>query len=738
MAVATGERRIVSVLVADLVNSTAIGEQLGPERSKFLMDEVVRIMSEQVRRYGGTVAQLIGDEILALFGAPTAHEDDSERAVRAALAIQRALTRYAADVEAAYGVKLAARVGVNTGPVVVATDTEDGQVRWNALGDTVNVASRLQELAEPGEVAIGDVTARQVDTWFDLEPLGERELKGKSAPVATFRVAGVRDGEPAQLEGPLVGRDFELAVLERTMDGLVEGRGVIVSIIGEAGIGKTRLMTELQSRYRDRIRFLEGRGVSYATSFPYWPIRELLHEWLGVGASTPEARVRLELKAQVTELFGDRSEEAYPFLASLLGLTLEPDAAERMRELNRESIQHQTFEAFAELVCRLASHEPVCLVLEDLHWADDATLDLLEELLRVTDEEGVGLLFLYRAEREHGSWHLGERARQRYPHRYREIELRPLPADASRALVAGAADGEVPEAVAALLAERAGGNPFFLQEAFRDLVERQALRRENGRWELAVSLDELAIPTVVQGAVQARLDRLDVKTRDVLNIAAVIGRTFGLPLLERVVPHSEVVEALSDLLRLDLVVEMRRRPTPEYRFRHGLVQEVAYASLVEARRRKLHLRIGEALEEMYRGSTDAPYAVLARHFAEADVAEKAVDYLLKAGDAARAVYADEEALEHYRRARDFLARVGDDARARETLFKMALTYHLAFDFARAEEAYDEAFCCKVDEAPPLEPTERLETAALRADDIAPGRSTRPRAPSSPSTSSAAS
>ena len=720
MAVATGERRIVSVLIADLVDSTGIGERLGPERSKFLMDEVVRIMTEQVRRYDGTVAQLVGDEMLALFGAPVAHEDDSERAVHAALALQRALARYAEEVEAAYGVRLAARVGVNTGPVVVATDGADGDARWNALGDTVNVASRLQEIAAPGEVAIGVTTARQVEGCFELQPLGERELKGKSAPVATFLVAGVRDTEAVTPTGPLVGRDFELAVLERTMDGLVDGRGVIVSIVGEAGIGKSRLVAEVRHRYRGRIRFIEGRAVSYAQSFPYWPIRELLHEWLGVGVSTPEARVRLELKAQVADLFGERTDEAYPFLANLLGLALEPDAAERLRELNRESIQHQTFEIFAELVCRLSATEPVCLVLEDLHWADDSTLDLLEELLSVTDEAAAGLLFLYRTEREHGSWHLGERARQRYPHRYREIELRPLPSDASRALVASAAEAELPEWVAELLAERAGGNPFFLEEALRDLVERGALRREDGRWELAVAPDELAIPTLVQGALQARLDRLEPQTREVLSLAAVIGRTFGLPLLERLVPHDQLLPALSELQRLDLVVEMRRRPAPEYRFRHGLVQEVAYATLVEATRRRLHGRVGEALEEMYRESPEDGYALLARHFTEADEPGKAVDYLLKAGDAARALYADEEALAHYRKARDFLARLGDDRRARETLFKMALTHHLAFDFESAEEAYDEAFCCKVDERPRLEPTERLETAAARPDHLVPG------------------
>src|SRR5919202_1394086 len=236
-AVVAGERRIVTVLYADVVGSTAIGERLGPERSKILLDEVIRLIGDQVERFGGTVAQLAGDSVLALFGAPVANEDDSERAVRAALATQRSIGRYAHDVEAAYGVDLAVRIGLNTGPVV-----------------------------------FGAETARRVDDTFELEPLGEQELRGKTSPVETFRVAGEREPCAPMPSLPLVGRDFELTVLERALSGLAEGRGVIVSVMGEPGIGKSRLLWEVRTRYRDRVRFIEGRAVSYAQSFPYNPI----------------------------------------------------------------------------------------------------------------------------------------------------------------------------------------------------------------------------------------------------------------------------------------------------------------------------------------------------------------------------------------------------------------------------------------------------------------------------------
>jgi ABC-type transport system substrate-binding protein len=372
------------------------------------------------------------------------------------------------------------------------------------------------------------------------------------------------------------------------------------------------------------------------------------------------------------------------------------------------------------VVERLSAESSVCLVVEDLHWADESTLELLQALLPVTEEAAVGLVLLYRSERDHGSWRLGEHARQRYPHRYREIELRPLPDDASRTLATAAAGAELPESVADLLAMRAGDNPYFLEEALHDLIERGALQRSDGHYVLAVDASELSVPALVQGALQARLDRLGRETRDVVSIAAVIGRTFELPLLEEVLPEEHLLPSLTELQRLDLVVERRRRPVAEYSFRHGLVQEVAYASLVEAKRRKLHRLVGEALERLNPASAGEICGVLARHFAEADEAEKAAHYLLRAGDAARALYADQEAVEHYSRARGFLARLADNARMRETLFKIALARHLVFDFEGAEDAYDEAFCCRVEEPAPPVATERLVTTTERLRDIVPG------------------
>ena len=718
MSEPSGERRIVTVLMADIAGSTTIGEQLGPERSKFLFDEIVQLIAGEVRRFGGTVAQLTGDGLYALFGAPRAHEDDSERAVRAALAAQETFGEYAAQVEQSYGVRLGARFGINTGPVVLLGGEAPRDERYNALGDTVNVAARLQALSGEGRVAVGPATARQIESRFELQSLGEVELKGKSAPVEAFLVESERavstETRPAT---PFVGRAAELAKLEAVVTDLAAGRGAVVSITGEPGIGKSRLVAEAGARFANDMTFLVGHGAAYAESFAYWPVRDLLRDWLGLGISDPEARARLELKAALARLNG-RTENAYPFLATLLGVALEPDVAQQVNELSRDSVQRQTVEAVRELLSALADDRPLCLVLEDLHWADEATLELLEALLPLTEEEAVVLVLLYRSEREHRAWSLGQLARQRYPHRYHELELRPLERDDVLAI----ADAELPQQVAEILVDRAGGNPFFLEEALRDLVERGALRRDNGRYELAVGIDELRVPALVQEALQARLDRLTPATKDVVGVASVIGRTFGLPLLEQVASQEQLRQSLSELQRLELVVEERRRPAREYRFRHGLVQEAAYAGLTESRRRSLHRSVGDALEQLAEEEAPEAYAVLGRHFAEGDEPARAADYLLKAGDVARSLDAEEEALEHYRRGLDFLDRLGDGRRARDTLLKIALTHHLAFDFEQADRAYQEAFSRRVTEPQRFELTERLDTSSLELDAFVPGYS----------------
>src|ERR671934_256324 len=317
---------------------------------------------------------------------------------------------------------------VTTGPVVISPGG-DAQARYNALGDTVNVAARLQALAEDSRVMLGPQTAAQVRGAFELEALGARELRGRAGPVDLFRVVGEIEPGPPPAGATLVGRNVELAAVRGALQQLVDGLGAIVSITGEPGIGKSRLLAEALGPVRDRLRVLEGRGLSYTEAFPYWPLRELLRDWLGAGVTTTEARVRLDLKAALRGLFDD-ADEVYPFLATMLGLTPDPESSQRLREFSRDAAHRRSVEVVAELMRGLARERPLLIVFEDLHWADQPSLDLIEGLLDLTEREPVGIVMLYRADRELGSWRVGEHAPPRFPPRHPQGELRPLPGEA--------------------------------------------------------------------------------------------------------------------------------------------------------------------------------------------------------------------------------------------------------------------------------------------------------------------
>ncbi len=713
-----GERRIVSVLITDVVDSTAIAEQLGTERSKLLFDEVARVTGEQVLLYGGTVAQHTGDGVLAVFGAPLAHGDDAERAVRAALGVHDSLRALAEEISSAYGVLLAARAAVNTGPVAVLAGEQPPDVLYNALGDTVNVAARLQSYALPGGLVVGPVTADEVRGRFDCEPIGALEIKGREGLVEAFRVLGARE-ESAVPSTPFVGRASERGAVVEAFEGVAEGRGAVVVVTGEVGIGKTRLIDEALHELGGRVRVLEGQGVSYAESFPYWPIRGLLRDWLDLSTDAPEAQVRLELRTGLNRVLGESGADLYPFLAPVAGVPLEPVASARLRELSSDSVRQRTVDALRTLIAEQARGRPLVIVLDDLHWADEATLELVSELFAVADEEGLGLVLGYRSYRDHPAWRLGEQARQRVPHRYLEIELQGLGSADSRALTAALAGAPVPAAVDDLLSRRAGGNPFFLEQSLYDLIEGGWLHRDGDSYRLVRPLDGTSVPWAVQETIQARLDRLAPDTRAVVAAASVVGREFSRPFLEDLLGGASLTGPLSELQRRDLVTETRRRPSAEYRFRHGLVQEVAYASLLENQRRALHRRTAELLEPLV-CDCDDDLGLLGHHWAEAGDAARAARYLVEAGDVARRMYADVEAFEHYERALAFQRQLHDDSGARSTLLRLALARHQAFDFVGADAAWAQAFDLPEDLAPRAQPSQTIEIPVLEPDSLVPG------------------
>jgi ABC-type oligopeptide transport system substrate-binding subunit/class 3 adenylate cyclase len=693
-----GARKPVTILFTDIVGSSSLAEKLDPEEWKEIVSGAHQRVSEAIYRYEGTIAQLLGDGVLAFFGAPITHEDDPVRAVRAGLDIQVSIEEYARGLKG-YVDNFQLRVGINTGTVVVGSVGSDMHMEYLAIGDAVNLAARLQSEARPGHVLISEGTAKLVRSAFDLADQAEIRVKGKAEPVTVLEVTD-RKAVPSPRRGieglvaPMVGRVEDLAALKAALAELTAGHGQIVAILGEAGIGKSRLVDEARlDPSLISLRWLEGRSLSYGGALPFWAITQLINNDLGLSDGDPEVRIKAALRKRLAGLFAGHAEEVFPYLAHLMGVKVDDEADRRLQSLDGETLKRQVLWSAAEYFQRIAAEQPTVLVLEDLHWADPSTLEALESLLALTDRSPLGLVLVARIERDHGSWLLKLSAETNYAHRFTQMQLRTLTSTDSNELVNRLlVEADLPERIRKLILEHSEGNPFYLEEVIRSLIEQGALAREGTTWKATAEIDDVEIPATLQGVLLARIDRLQEDVRRTLQLASVIGRTFLYRLLESIaLAERELDKHLSLLQRADLVHEKSRRPELEYIFKHSLTQEAAYDSLLLERRREFHRRVGEALEHLFADRQEEFYGLLAHHFDAAGERQKAIDYLIKAGDGARVQDASEEAIQYYRRAIELLELEGGTRRLIKTWLKLGLIYQVNFRFEQAHQANETAF-----------------------------------------------
>lgn len=662
MAGPPDERKPVTVLFADLAGSTELATRQDPEQLRAMLAAFFDEMREQIQAFGGTVEKYAGDAIMAVFGVPRVNEDDAERAVRAALAMRQSLEQLNPLFEKDYGVRLDLRVGVATGEAVAAAGTAD---QFLVTGEVANLAARLQSVA--AGVVVSEETYRILDPLLEAEPVRDLALKGFPGPVTAYRVTGIRTagGRPRGIRGlssPVVGRDAEMRTLRGCIDDLRQGRGQVVSIVGEPGIGKSRLKIEIRESLPEGVRWLDGRCQSFTQSTSYVPLIEVLRSALGVGAADPQPIARTKLRAALRSLIGAQAEQHQTGLAHLLGVDFGASGA---RALDPRALQAGIIVAMRAVLEGLTQRSPVVLAVEDIHWADAASVELLTIVMELTDRLPLMLLVTCRPETAGEAWTFRFHAERNYPHRLTEVRIAALVPEASQQLTENLLRvSDLQETLRAQVIERAGGNPLFLEEIIRGLAEQGVLRREGDRWVATGDINRWAIPGTLRGVLAARIDGLSAEAKRALQRAAVVGRFFTHRALQGLSEGDDDLErALAQLLRADLIRESGRDPERRFMFKHALVQDAAYASILAERRKELHATVARHLETTVGELGDEHAAVLAHHWREAEGWERALHHTLHAAARARALYARPEAITLHWQALELLARLpATDAR----------------------------------------------------------------------------
>jgi class 3 adenylate cyclase len=691
-----GERKHVTVLFADVVGSTSIAERIDPEEMRGMMDRCFGQMLEEVHRYEGTVIQFTGDGIMAIFGAPLALEDAPRRAILAALAIQRTIGGAQDRLRTTSCDDLQMRIGIHSGLVVVGRIGNDLRMEYTAIGDTTNLAARLQTLAPPGSIVVSEATHRLAGAYFDTRDLGVHAVKGKREPVRVFEVTGERGGVgglDARREHeltPLAGRAPELATLVEAFGAARTGRGQVVFVVGEAGIGKSRVIHEFRGLLGGEPHvWVEGRCASYGRSTAFLPLVDMWRRSLAIEDHDDEAAASAKVHGAIDALGADLA-WTKPFVRLLLSLPAGDAGVEALDAATRRS---ETFRALKTLTLRTAEREPVVLLVEDLHWIDAASE---EYLAFVADAIPTARVLLLLTHRPGHRMPFGDRSY------HRRIMLTALDEhDMTSMACAILATPALPDELSALLARKAEGNPLFVEEVTKSLLEEGVLRREDGHVVLGKALSSVMVPDSIHGVLMARLDRLDDGPKQALQLASVIGREFALRLLARVTEIGDEVSTLvAELRALELIYEKTAHPELAYMFKHALTHDVAYESILLERRRALHRLIGLAIEELYAERLAEHYETLALHFTRGEDWPRAFDYHARAAEKALAAYASESAATHCREALGIAARLGTDAsRARshqvETMLGAALLFTSAFGasgeaFARAADLATDA------------------------------------------------
>jgi class 3 adenylate cyclase/tetratricopeptide (TPR) repeat protein len=645
-----GERKYVTVLFSDLSGYTAMAEKLDPEEVKEIMSRIFDEIAQVVARYEGFIEKFVGDAVMALFGVPKAHEDDPVRAIKAAIEIHELVDAISPEVEERMGQAISMHSGINTG-VVVTGEVDKEKGTHGVAGETINLASRLSDLASASEILAGSDTYRQSEGHFVFEALEPAHLKGKTEPVQVYKVLSQKERpitihRLSGLRAELTGRKGEMAELGDAIERLRGGKGSIFSICGDAGTGKSRLVEDFKATLdMEEIQWFEGHAYAYAQNIPYFPLINLLNGIFHIEERDSSEEIREKIESGIKDITGNRR-EMVPYVGNLYALTY-PELGDVSAELWKNRLE----ESVKAILTALAKRAPTVFFLEDLHWADRSFVDLLRRALLEIRQPAI-ILCVYRP-----PFSLFTSHQLSSVHKvYHEIRLQDLSLSDARDMLASLLGTEnIPSELKGWVQNKTEGNPFYLEELVNTLIESRVVIRENGDWKITRPIRETDISSSIHGLISGRLDRLEKETKRILQEASVIGRAFLYEILMKVTELEDRVDrGLSTLERLDLIRTRSFEPDLEYMFKHPLTQEVVYNGLLKKERQEIHEQVARVIERLFEDRLSEFYETLAYHFSLGRSVNKAVEYLVKAGEKSLARYAVEEAHEHYKKAYDIL------------------------------------------------------------------------------------
>jgi class 3 adenylate cyclase/tetratricopeptide (TPR) repeat protein len=681
-----GERKHITVLFSDLSGYTAMSEKLDPEELKEIMSRIFGEIAQVVSKYEGFVEKFVGDAVMALFGVPKAHEDDPIRAIMVAREIHELVDALSPEVEKRTGQTISMHTGINTGLVVTGeVDMEKGT--HGVAGDTVNLASRLSNLANEDEILVGPDTYRQAEGHFMFESLEPTAVKGKTEPIQVHRVLSAKERPVtihrlSGLRADLIGRKAEISELVEAVSNLSEGEGRVFSICGAAGTGKSRLIEEFKNTLNlEEVQWIEGHAYAYSQNIPYFPLIDLLNRVLEIEEDDPPEKVREKVESGIERLMG-KSADIIPYVGGLYSLHY-PEVQEVRPEFWRSRLQ----EAVQAIISAIAKRAQTVFFLEDLHWADPSFVELLRNALLHIRQPAI-VLCAYRPVFSLFTTHQLSGMRKIY----QEILLQDLSASEAQDMLESLLTTEtIPSDLKRFVQQKAQGNPFYLEEFINSLIESETLIRDNGNWKITKPITESEISPTIHGLISGRLDRLERETKRILQEASVIGRAFLYDILKRISELEDRIDrGLSTLERLDLIRARTLQPDLEYMFKHPLTQEVVYNSLLKKDRQGIHEQIAFVMEQVFQDRLPEFYETLAFHFKQGQSLHKAVDYLVKSGEKSLERFAVEESHKYFQEAYELLTNKSDRSREEEgilidVLNKWGLVFYYRGAFAEQME-----------------------------------------------------